>query len=76
MAKYDERDPIRQIEAVATQAWQETNDGRAPRSANPDDPLCKFIVETLAEIGQRTSANEVSDVLRGRRRKRREGQIQ
>lgn len=73
--KYDERDPVRQIAAVATTAWQETNGGKAPRGKNPDDPLCKFVVAALSEMGQRISPAEVSDILRGRRRRQKEGQI-
>jgi hypothetical protein len=70
----DERDPIRAIAGVAKAAWEETNDGRAPRSTNPDDPLCGFVTAALAEIGQHHSAASVSAVLRGRRRKPKEGQ--
>jgi hypothetical protein len=71
----DVRDPIRQIAAVAADAWKEANDGRAPRSTNPDDPLCKFVAAALEEIGQKLSPAAVSDVLRGRRRKPRKGKI-
>jgi hypothetical protein len=39
------------------------------RSYNPDDPLCRFVVAALTAIGQQRSAAEVSEVLRGRRRK-------
>jgi hypothetical protein len=64
------RDPIRQIAEVAKQAWEEGNKGRAaPRSNNPDDPRCRFVVAALHLIGQERSAAEVSEVLRGRRRK-------
>jgi len=65
----DERDPIRVIAEVARAAWEETNSGRAPRSTNPDDPLCRFVTAALAEIGQYHSAASVSAVLSGRRRK-------
>jgi hypothetical protein len=66
---YPERDPIRLIAARAQEAWKEANAGRAPRSPNPDDPLCRFVVAALTAIGQQRSAAEVSEVLRGRRRK-------
>jgi hypothetical protein len=66
---YPERDPIRLLAARAQEAWKETNGGRAPRSPNPDDPLCRFVVAALTAIGQQRSAAEVSEVLRGRRRK-------
>ena len=66
---YPERDPIRLLAARAKEAWKEANGGRAPRSLNPDDPLCRFVVEALTAIGQQRSAAEVSEVLRGRRRK-------
>jgi hypothetical protein len=66
---YPERDPIRLLAARAKEAWKEVNGGRAPRSYNPDDPLCRFVVAVLTAIGQQRSAAEVSEVLRGRRRK-------
>ena len=71
---HDERDPVRLIAAIAKEAWGETNGGRAPRSPNPDDPLCRFITGALAEIGQHHSAASVSAVLRGLRRKPKDGQ--
>ena len=70
----DERDPVCQIAEAAKAAWQKTNSGGPPRSTNPDDPLCRFVVAALAEIGQRISAAAVSEVLRGRRRKPKGGQ--
>jgi hypothetical protein len=73
--KRDARDPIRQVAAAAKQAWGETNGGRAPRSTNPDGPLCRFLAGALAKIGQERSAAEISEVLRSRRRKPRGGQI-
>jgi hypothetical protein len=73
MLPRDERDPVRLIAAVAKEAWEETNGGRSPRS-NPDDPLCRFVTAALVEIGQHHSAASVSAVLRGRRRKPKEGQ--
>ena len=64
------REPIRQIAAVATQAWEEANNRRAPpRATNPNAPLCQFVVAALKLIGQQRSAAEVSEVLRSRRRK-------
>jgi hypothetical protein len=70
----DERDPIRVIAEAAKAAWKETNSGRTPRSTNPEDPLCKFVVEALQEIGQYHRAASVSAVLSGRRRKPKDGQ--
>jgi hypothetical protein len=63
------RDPIRQIAACAQQAWRETNNGRAPKSKNPDAPLCVFVAAALRLIKQERAAETVSAVLRGRRRK-------
>jgi hypothetical protein len=63
------RDPIRQIAACAQQAWRETNNGRAPKSKKPDASLCCFVVAALRLIKQERSAETVSAVLRGRRRK-------
>jgi hypothetical protein len=70
----DLRDPIRVIAETAKAAWEETNNGQAPRSANPKGPLCKFVVEALQEIGQHHTSASVSAVLRERRRKPRGGQ--
>jgi hypothetical protein len=68
------RDPIRLLASAAQQAWAEANDGRAPRSKNPDDPLCRFLVEALAAANLKRSRAEISEVLRGRRRKQKDGQ--
>jgi hypothetical protein len=70
----DERDPVRQIAAVAKEAWSESNGGRAPRSTNPKDPLCRFVAAALSEIGQSMSTWEVGDVLRSQRRIPKDGQ--
>jgi hypothetical protein len=67
-------EPIRLIAARAQEAWRETNGGRAPRSANAKDPLCRFVVMALTAIGEVRSAAEVAEVLRGRRRKPKDGQ--
>jgi hypothetical protein len=66
------RDAIRQIGACAQEAWEETNGGQAPRSKNPDDPLCRFVVKAMKLIEQPRSAATVSAVLRDRRRNRRD----
>jgi hypothetical protein len=73
--KRDIRDPIRQIAAVAGDAWKETNDGQAPRSTNPEGPLCKFVAAALTAIGQRRTVLAISEVLRGRRCKPKDGQM-
>ena len=62
------REPIRQIAVCARQAWQEANDGQAPKAMNPNDPLCQFVVKALDAIGHPRSAETVSAVLRGKRR--------
>jgi hypothetical protein len=67
------REPIRLLAARAQEAWAETNGGRAPRSTNPDDPLCRFVVAALTAIDQQRSAAAVSEVLRGRQRKPKDG---
>jgi hypothetical protein len=72
--QYDQRDPIREIARVAKAAWKETNGGCAPRSPNPDDPLCKFVQAALNEIGRHHSSASVAEVLRRRRRKPKAGQ--
>jgi hypothetical protein len=63
------RDPIRLVAACAQQAWRGTNNGRAPKSKNPNAPLCVFVVAALRMIKQERAAETVSAVLRGRRRK-------
>jgi hypothetical protein len=63
------RDPVRQVAECARQAWREANNGRAPLSMNPDDPLCRFVLAALKLIKQEIAADTVSAVLRGRRRK-------
>lgn len=63
------REPIRQIAACARQAWEDTNNERAPSSKKPDAPLCLFVVAALRLIKQERAAELVSAVLRGRRRK-------
>ena len=63
-------DPIRKLAGVAQQAWAEANGGRALRSPNPDAPLCRFLVPALEAIGFKRSSAAISDILRGRRRKR------
>jgi hypothetical protein len=67
-------DPIRRLASCAKEAWAETNGGRAPRSTNPDDPLCRFLVPALAEIGLAITPRAISDILRGRRRRPKDGQ--
>jgi hypothetical protein len=64
-------DPIRLLASVAQETWAGANDGRAPRSMAPDDPLCRFLVKALAAIRLDRSPAEISEVLRGRRRKSR-----
>ena len=64
-----EQDPIRRLAARVRDAWADTNNGRWPKSDNPDDPVCKFLVKAL-EGHQNLSPNGISDILRGRRRNR------
>jgi len=52
---------VRLIAAVATQAWQQTNDGRTPKSKNPDGLLCRFVASALAAIGQARSQAAISE---------------
>ncbi len=73
-SKIDHRDPIREIAAVASEVWAEANDGHPPESKYPNGPLCRFVEAALAAISKRCSKAEVSEVLRGRRRKPKNGQ--
>jgi len=67
-------DPPRDLASAARKAWADANDGRYPRSNNPKDPICLFLVPALTEIGLRLSPDAISDILRGRRRKPKDGQ--
>lgn len=58
----------RKLAAAAREAWRETNNGKAPRSKNFNDPVCRFVVAALAGINENVSPATVSEVLRGRRR--------
>jgi len=52
----------------AQDAWAEANNGKYPRSSEPDAPLCKFVAAVLAEAGIDLSSSAVSAVLQGKRR--------
>jgi hypothetical protein len=62
------QDPIRSIADAARKAWRQV--GRVPRSLAPDDPLCTFVGLALEYLGMKRSQATVSEVLRGRRRRR------
>jgi hypothetical protein len=62
-------EPIRKIASVAQQAWAEANDGRYPKSFNPNDPVCKFLEHALEAMDQKCSPATISSVLRNRRRR-------
>ena len=55
----------------AQRAWADANDGAAPQSKNPGDPLVKFVSRALSLVGMSRSPETVSAVLRGRRRTKR-----
>jgi hypothetical protein len=67
----DSGDPIRFIACEAQRAWADANDGAAPQSKNPGDPLVKFVSRALSLVGMSRSPETVSAVLRGRRRTKR-----
>src|SRR6266404_4577271 len=69
-------DPIRKLASCAREAWAQTNGGNAPRSTNPDGPLCRFLIPALAATSLNLSPAAISEVLRGRRRKPKGGQNQ
>ena len=68
-------DVIRKLASVAQEAWAAANSGRYPRSVNPDDPLCQFLVKAMEAIRQDRRAATISEVLRGRRRTHRKGKF-
>jgi hypothetical protein len=55
----------------AQRAWADANDGAAPQSKNPGDPLVQFVSRALSLVGMSLSPETVSAVLRGRRRTKR-----
>jgi hypothetical protein len=55
----------------AQRAWADANDGAAPQSKNPGDPLVQFVSRALSLVGMSRSPETVSAVLRGRRRTKR-----
>jgi hypothetical protein len=71
----DSGDPIRFIAREAQRAWADANDGAAPQSKNPGDPLVKFVSRALSLVGMSRSPETVSAVLRGRRRTKRADKI-
>ena len=71
----DGGDPIRFIALEAQRAWADANDGAAPQSKNPGDPLVKFVSRALSLVGMSRSPETVSAVLRGRRRTKRADKI-
>jgi hypothetical protein len=71
----DSGDPIRFIACEAQRAWADANDGAAPQSKNPGDPLVKFVSRALSLVGMSRSPETVSAVLRGRRRTKRVDKI-
>jgi hypothetical protein len=67
---FDEPQEILVIARWAQQAWAETNDGKYPRSTDPDAPLCKLVTAVLGEADIHVSPATVSAVLLGTRRQR------
>jgi hypothetical protein len=59
----------------AQRAWADANDGAAPQSKNPGDPLVQFVSRALSLVGMSRSPETVSAVLRGRRRTKRADKI-
>jgi hypothetical protein len=66
------RDPAGYIEASAREAWSCTG-AEVPLSRTPEAPLCVFVTAALAAVGINFSPDHVSDLLRGRRDRRRSG---
>ena len=62
-------EPIRKLASLAQQAWAEANQGRHPRSFNPDNPLCKFLGHALEAMNQKRAPATISSILRSRRRR-------
>ena len=75
IAPLPDGDPIRFIALEAQWAWANANDGAAPQSKNPDDPLVKLVSRALSLVGMGRSPEAVSAVLRGRRRTKRADKI-
>lgn len=56
-------------EAVKT-TWASVPGAKVPRSVGPSDPLCSFVTASMALAGKHLSAATVSDMLRGRDRRK------
>jgi hypothetical protein len=62
------QEQIRFLAQLARELWAETNNGRAPRSKNPNHALCRLLEQALEAIGQDRKRASITEVLRGRRR--------
>ena len=58
------------IADAVRRTWGSIPGAKVPRSARPDDPLCRFVTEAMALVGKNLSAATVSDMLRDRRQRR------
>ncbi len=68
--RHDQDEPIRSLAQLARELWAETNNGQVPLWKKTDSPLCKLIEQALESIGQPLAKATISEILRGRRRKR------
>jgi hypothetical protein len=65
---YNWRDLAGWISVWGIHGWRE--EGKFPRSAEPEGPMCLFVKEVLATLGIHKEPNSISDVLKGRRGRR------
>ena len=75
IAPLPDGDPIRFIALEAQRAWADANEGVAPQSKNPGDPLVEFVSRALSLVDMRLSPETVSAILRDRRRTKRADKI-
>ena len=66
------RDPAGHLAGKILEAWRQAG-VPAGRGTRPDDPMCRAVTQALRLAGLPYTPNTVSDMLRGRARRRRNG---
>ncbi|MGP0061759.1 MAG: hypothetical protein ACLPID_21030 [Beijerinckiaceae bacterium] len=56
--------------------WATVPGAKVPRSVGPDDPLCRFVTASIKLAGKHLSVATVSDMLRGRNRRKKSEQAE
>ena len=58
------------IAAAVKATWESVRGAKVPKSVGPNDPLCRFVTASMTLAGKHLSAATVSDMLRGRHRRK------